>query len=265
MTIRVVAVKDRSGVQRHEREAGANLRRWHDKPVLQKIYREFHQLIARQLADVPGDVVEIGSGIGNIREVIPQCIRTDLYASAGVDQVENAYQLSFADASVSNLILFDVFHHLRYPGEALHEFARVLAPGGRVIVFEPCVSLLGLVVYGPLHPEPLALRRPITWSAPANWNAADAGYYAAQGNASRIFLGHAYANELKSWRRIRCTRLAALSYVASGGYSGPQLYPDALYPLVRALDRILNPLPWIFATRLLAVMQKPDASSGQRD
>ena len=30
----------------------------------------------------------------------------------------------------SNLILFDVWHHLEYPGSAMAEFARVLAPKG---------------------------------------------------------------------------------------------------------------------------------------
>ena len=74
-----------------------------------------------------GSVVELGSGIGNIKEVIPKCLCTDLFPNPWLDYVENAYALSFGSASVSNLILFDVFHHLKYPGTALQEFHRYTA------------------------------------------------------------------------------------------------------------------------------------------
>ena len=65
--------------------------------------------------------------------------------------------LTFADESVANLILFDVWHHLEYPGTALAEFQRVLAKGGRLVIFDPAMGLLGRAVYGLCHHEPLAL------------------------------------------------------------------------------------------------------------
>ena len=71
------------------------------------------ELIAHYLsAFSTGSVVELGSGIGNIKEVIPTCMRTDLFQNPWLDRVENVYDLSFESASVSDLILFDVFHHL---------------------------------------------------------------------------------------------------------------------------------------------------------
>mgnify|MGYP001814106170 FL=1 len=152
---------------RHNDEIAQNLEHWNRKPSLQKSYSAFHQLMAQYLAEpAGGQVVELGSGIGNIKETIPDCLRTDLFPNPWIDQVENAYQLSFSDESVSNLIMFDVFHHLRYPGTALAEAFRVCSPGGRLIIFEPCVSLLGRLVYGPLHAEPLALTEEFTWQAP---------------------------------------------------------------------------------------------------
>lgn len=242
---------------RHNDEIARNLEHWNRKPSLQKSYRAFHQLIAQHLAELEyGKIVELGSGIGNIKETIPDCLRTDLFPNPWIDQVENAYQLSFSDESVSNLIMFDVFHHLRYPGTALAEVIRVCAPGGRLIIFEPCVSLLGRLVYGPLHAEPLALNEEITWQAPDGWSAEDIDYYAAQGNASRVFLGQKYSGLLQSWKIVHSQRLSAISYVATGGYSMPKLYPDFAYPLMHGIDRMLDFLPWLFATRLLVVLEK---------
>ena len=241
----------------HNREIHRNLENWQRKPLLRKIYLNFHRQLARHLTtDVQGGIVELGSGVADITTVIPNCIRTDLCANPWIDQLENAYRLSFDDLSVSNLILFDVFHHLRYPGTALKEFRRVLVNGGRVILFEPCVSLLGRIVYGLMHQEPLACNQPIQWLAPADWEPADIDYYAAQGNASRIFLHQEQDVTSDGWHVIQVERFSALSYVASGGYSGPQLYPQVLYPAMQKLDRLLDHFPRLFSTRLLVTLEK---------
>ncbi len=243
--------------EQHNLEIHRNLERWNSKPALREIYRGFHQLIAQQLAPgIKGLIVELGSGIGNIKEVIPGCIRTDLFPNLWIERLENAYALSFRDTSVADLILFDVFHHLRYPGSALQEFRRVLRPHGRAILFEPCLSLLGLFVYGCLHPEKLGLKEKIEWFAPSGWSPEDVDYYAAQGNATRIFLRGDFRQNLEEWRVIKKMRLSAISYVASGGYSKAQLYPDAALPLMRRLDRICDAAPALFATRLLVVLEK---------
>jgi SAM-dependent methyltransferase len=244
-------------IEQHNREINENLARWQRKPLLQLIYRQMHTDIAKRLeTGVAGGIVEIGSGIGNIKEVIPNCLRTDLFDNPWLDRTENAYALSFADGSLSNLILFDVFHHLRYPGSALREFHRVLADGGRVLIYEPYISQLGRLVYGKFHHEPIGWDEDIEWLAPQGWSPTDDEYYAAQGNASRIFAGDDARVTESGWRVSSCDHFSQVSYVASGGYSGPQLYPRVAYGLMRAMDRALDFAPKLFATRMLVVLKK---------
>jgi SAM-dependent methyltransferase len=190
----------RTDLNQHNREIHDNLRAWEAKPLLRRIYRAFYQAIAEvALPPEAGVTVELGSGIGTIQETLPHCLRTDIFPNPWVDQVETSYALSFEDASVANIILFDVFHHIRYPGTALREFQRVLIPGGRVIIFDPCLSLLGLLAYGALHHEPLGLRDPIEWFAPSGWNHQEDTYYAAQGNAFRAFFAGPPSKALTDW------------------------------------------------------------------
>jgi SAM-dependent methyltransferase len=244
-------------VGQHNLEIQANAGHWRRKPLLQKIYRDFYNEIAGELRrDVPGETVEIGSGIGNLKTVVPEALATDIFPNPWLDRIENAYAMSFSDGSVANLILFDVWHHLEYPGTALAEFRRVLAPEGRLIIFDPAMGMLGRLVYGLFHHEPLGLGKKIRWHAPSDFSPDEMTYYAAQGNAQRIFFSGEGATELNDWRIMRRSLFAGIPYVASGGFRGPQLYPERLLPALRALDRMASRIPALFATRLLVTLEK---------
>lgn len=245
------------GINLHQDLINKNHELWNRKPLLRAAYKDLYQLVEKELSGLPDSkIVELGSGLGGIRDVLPNCIRTDLFPFPWIDRIENAYKLSFEDESISDLISTDVFHHLKYPGTALTEFHRVLRPGGRIILLEPCMSLLGLIVYGLLHVEPIAITKKIEWLAPADWSPEHLDYYAAQGNATRIFVGKKYRSQLTEWKSVKTIRLSALTYAASGGYSGPQLYPTGMYSVVKSFEKILNWFPSLFATRLLVVLEK---------
>src|ERR1700730_2279149 len=142
--------------EQHNIEIQQNREFWRKKPVLRKVYSQFYREIAARLdSAIPGLVVELGSGMGNGKEYVPQCITTDIFSNPWLDRVENAYELSFENETVGHLILFDVWHHLQYPGTARREFSRVLAPNGRIIIFEPSMGLVGRFVFGCFHHEPL--------------------------------------------------------------------------------------------------------------
>ena len=230
---------------------------WNEKLLLRKIYRDFYKIIKQNLVlNNTGEIIELGSGIGKIKEVIPECICTEQFDSSYIDKVENAYDLSCKSGSVSNLILFDVFHHIKYPGDALDEFHRVLADSGRLLIFEPYLSLLGLLVYGIFHPEPLRVINKIEWKSASQSLMLDKEYYAAQSNASKIFCWEKCARINNNWKVLKIIKKSAISYVASGGYTGMQLYPLKLLTFMQMIDRLCAYLPFVFATRMLIVLEK---------
>ncbi len=244
-------------VVQHDLEIQGNRQAWQQKPLLQAVYRRFHELIASRLdRSVSGFIVELGSGMGSIKDVIPECVTTDIFPNPWLDRQENAYSLSFADGSVSNLILFDVWHHLRYPGTALAEFRRVLAKDGRVIVFDPAISWTGRLIYGVFHHEPIGMGLATTWSAPDGFKAGDADYFAAQGAATRLFWRREDPARLAGWELVEAKPMPSFEYFATGGFSGPQLGGKGTFRFWRWLDLSLARWPNLFAARLLVVLKR---------
>ena len=245
------------GIFAHREQIVRHHETWNRKPGLQMVYGNFYRFIESRLTNQPDSmVVELGSGIGNIKKTIPDCITTDMFPTPWNERVENAYHLTFQDETLSDLILVDVFHHLEYPGTALEEFYRVLRDGGKVFIFEPCISVLGFIVFALLHPEGIKLNHSIQWTVHPAQSLDNPRYYTSQGNATRVFLRNSYRNLLEKWRLITVTRLSAISYIASGGYTKPQILPDRGLPILRATERFFDLFPMLFATRMLVVLTK---------
>lgn len=249
--------KSSADIDQHNAEIQENLVHWQRKPALRAEYQRFYRLIATELAGVPeGPILECGSGIGNLKSVLPQAITSDLFPNPWLDRQENIYSLSFPDQSLSGIVLFDVFHHLQYPGTALAEIHRALAPGGRVVIFEPAMGLLGRLVLGAFHHEPLGLQESITCVAPAGFSAPSAGYYAAQGNAWRIFVKGECSSELQRFKPHTVRTFPALPWILTGGFRGPQLCPTWARWAPCAFEKVLTLAPRLFASRLLVVLKQ---------
>jgi hypothetical protein len=240
----------------HLVEIRQNREVWRKKAVLRQAYADLYRLVCAQLSSVEGPVVELGSGIGAVKDFLPNCITTDIFPNPWLDRVENAYGLSFPDNSLSNLILFDVFHHLQWPGSAFKEFARVVRQHGRAILMEPGFGLLGKLVYANFHHEPLGFGQAISWDRPDAHGESVGSYYAAQANAWRLFRLNESAGRLQEWKTILVRPLTAISYVGSGGFSRRSLYPSSLFPVIRSFDQVAGLLPSLFATRLLVVLER---------
>jgi len=244
-------------IYRHLTEMCANRAGWESKAALRKVYACYYMAIADSLApEINLPTLEIGSGLGIIKQFIPHCVTSDIFPNEWLDRVESAYNVEAADASVGNLIMFDVFHHLQYPGTALRECWRILCPGGRLLILDPDMGLLARFIYGLFHHEPLGFKSVIRWFVPDYVNLRDLPYYAAQANAYRIFVRGKAAQLRSDWDLLSIRRFSGFRYLASGGFSGPNLCIWPLGPFLAALDKLGDHFPEICSARLLIALQK---------
>jgi SAM-dependent methyltransferase len=126
---------------------------WERKPVLRVIYDDFYDRIAA--ACRPGLTIEIGGGIGNLKQRLGEVVATDIQHAPWLDCVADAQRLPFADEVAANIVMVDVLHHLEFPAAFFREAARVLRPGGRVVMVEPAITWGSTLFYRLLHHEPV--------------------------------------------------------------------------------------------------------------
>ena len=236
-------------LSQHQQEIQRNLAAWESKPILRQIYASFYRrILALVDPGLPGRVVEVGSGIGNLKAHLPDAICTDLFPNPWLDLSCDGYELPFVKGSLSHLVLFDVFHHLQWPAAFFKEARRVLTSQGRVIVFDPFISLLSRPVYGLFHHEPIASGQPIDYQEKAP---AERAYYAAQGNATRLFFGRELSKWPTGWEVFHAEAFSCLGYLLSGGYSKPAFYPSACLSIWHWADALLSRWPRWWGGRCL--------------
>ena len=125
------------------------------KPFLNRLYREWYSCICEELKGLPsGKLVELGSGGGFLKEIVPSVICSDILLLPTNDLTFSALDMPFEDGSVSALIMVDTFHHLPDAGRFLHEAGRVLKDHGKIIMVEPANTMWGRFIYRNFHHEP---------------------------------------------------------------------------------------------------------------
>ena len=174
----------------------------------------------------------------------------------GSTLVADAHALPFADRSLANIVILDVLHHLSSPKGFLREAARVLAPGGRLIMMEPDITPVSRFFLSRFHPEPVDLSQdPLSddpQSGPAPEDANQAIPYLLMRKHH-----HRLTETIPELRRVSLTRHSLWAYALSGGFRPWCLIPRFLVRPMLWLENLMMPvLGPLGAFRMLIVMER---------
>ena len=209
------------------------------KKFLRLIYQEWYASIAAALPGGTEPVLELGSGAGFLKEVLPGLITSEIFWLPGVKAVLDGQELPLASETLQGIVMINVLHHLPRPRRFFTEASRCLRPGGVMVMIEPWVTAWSRFIYGRLHQEPF-------------WPEADTWEFPSQGplsgaNAALPWIIFArdraiFAQEFPQLHLQKIELGLPFRYLFSGGMSRLCLAPAWSFGFWQRLERLLQPL-----------------------
>jgi len=187
------------------------------KPGVAQLYREWYQLQRRHLSGVKGVILELGSGAGFIKEIIPAVRTSELIPCKGVDLFINAFDVGEVfEAKLSNLLMVNVFHHICDSASFLKSASKALMPGGRLVMVEPWVNVWSTICYRMVGHEPLDPNQK-GWS----FSSSDPLLDSNQAQAWIVFRRDKsrFNKEFPEFNIVTLQPIMPFSYLLSGGHS----------------------------------------------
>lgn len=208
-----------------------------NKKILNKIYIDFYNQFKKSTFP-EGPIIEIGSGAGFIKKVIPQVITSDVVKGPGIDKFFSAEKIPIRSKSTAAFLMVDVLHHIKDIEQAFQEMDRCLKTGGKIIMIEPYNSLWGRLIYKYFHHEDFD-------PSSSDWNVIGEGRMSGSNTALPwiIFVRDRkkFIKKFPNLKIIRVSPHTPFSYLLSGGLSKPQLIPSFFYPFSHFLENLLSP------------------------
>lgn len=209
------------------------------KPFLRKIYlSNYRELQLAMDGYEKPHCVELGSGGGFVKEILPSVITSDVLILRNLNICFSGEAIPFKDESVDVFFMIDVFHHIKQPRLVLNEMERCLKPGGKILMIEPANTLWGRFIFQNFHHE--------QFNPKAGWCIEGDGPMSdANGAQPWIVFSRDRDQFLKEYSSLRINRFRChtpFRYLLSGGVSMRQLLPDFAYPLLQAIEFVLSPL-----------------------
>jgi SAM-dependent methyltransferase len=214
-----------------------------DNFFLKNVYNHFyleliHGLPTKKPEQQNYNVVELGSGAGFLKEIMPEIISSDLVAGPGIDQVFSALEIPFKSSSVDAFVMINVLHHLHDANLFFREVDRCLKVQGKLILIEPANTAFSRFIYKNFHHEP--------FDTTAGWSFPQGGRL-SQANGALPWIifqrdRQQFEQRYPNLKIVRINSHTPLLYLLSGGLSYRQIFPNAWYRFFCGVEKLLTPL-----------------------
>ncbi len=209
------------------------------KYFLKKIYIENYNFFKNSIVETENKtIVELGSGGGFIKEIIPNIITSDVIEVSGVDMFFSALNMPFENQSVDAIVMIDVLHHIHDAEKFFEEADRCLKNNGKIIMIEPANTLWGRFIYKNFHHEP--------FNTKSEWKFESDGPMSSANGALPWILFYRdrkkFDDKFPNFQIKKLTHHTPFRYLVSGGVSMKQLLPNFCYGCIKGIEYVLKPL-----------------------
>jgi len=207
-----------------------------EKYFLRKLYEEWYSVFTKLMPSLPeGKMIELGSGGGFLKEIVPSVLCTDILELPSNDLTFSALEMPFNKNELSAIFMIDTFHHIPDSKLFLTEVGRVLKKDGMLVMSEPANSVWGRFIYKNFHHEPFDVNG--DWKIPSSGPLSG-----ANGALPWIVFERDFENFNSLFPSLQLVEIkyhTPLMYLISGGVSFKQVFPDFSYSIFRSIDKFL--------------------------
>lgn len=211
-----------------------------EKVFLRRIYEKWYKLLKSSLpVDYDGGVLELGSGGGFLKKIIPNAVTSEIFYVSGIDLVLDGCKLPLRDDSLCGILMTNVFHHMADPKSFLKESGRCVKHGGVIAMIEPWVTPLSIWVYRNLHHESCETN----WK---EWGFQRKGPLSSANSALAWIIFQRdrkiFESEFPQWKIQTIEPMMPFLYLISGGISLRSFQPGWSYSFWHKVEESLKPL-----------------------
>lgn len=215
------------------------LNRIEKKQALRAYYNKVYESYKSCLSRCPDDGIslEIGSGGGYAKKLIPELVTSDVIEYSNVDRIIDATKIDLPDASCRCILMLNVFHHIPDVESFLSEANRCLKKGGRILISDGHLGLLSRIILKYFHHEPFEPKIK-EWKFRSSGPLSDANTALAWIVFQRDLdkFNTIFSNKLEL---VRYTPHTPLLYWLAGGLKQWSLLPGNSYILANLIDNLL--------------------------
>lgn len=167
-----------------------------------------------------------------------------------VDMQFSAEKIPFGNDELDGIFMVDVLHHIPHPYMFFREAARILKPGGRIIMVEPAHTIFSKFIYQNFHHEP--------FDPEGGWEFTSTGPLSGSNQAIPYIYfirdRKKFESEFPSLEIDEIKIHTTLMYILSGGVSRGILVPEWTYGFWRALENFpgVNKFGGMFGTYIVS-------------
>ena len=208
------------------------------KLSLKLFYREVYKKYTDSLKLCPkeGLALELGSGAGFARKIIPELITSDIIPYDGIDCVIDATKLPFEDSSLRFIAMMNTFHHISDVASFFAEAERCLVRGGRLLLVDQHLGYISAPILRFVHHEAF-------FPEAKDWKFDSSGPLSGANSALAWMVFSRDRERFKelfpSLKIVRYTPHTPLRYWLAGGLKSWSLLPGWAFGVATQIDRLL--------------------------
>jgi SAM-dependent methyltransferase len=199
------------------------------------LYKEWYELISKQLSELDGMNLELGCGASFLDQIIKSITKSDVFLNTNTDLKIDAMDVGLKfENKISNLILVNVFHHISNPELFLRSAERSLLRGGRIIMIEPSNNFWSRFVYKLVGHEKFDTKQ-INWMFESNDPLLDSNQA-----LSWIIFKRDYKKFKELFPKfflLKKKSMMPFSYLLSGGHTHNTKVGKVFIKIIRKLER----------------------------